>query len=424
MTEFRRTNAAVETVEVLVADLAGAGELSDELRAKFVEAQSRLTELEPIATKMRRKCEARADFEAVREELRGRLPPGSLPFDRPDDVLRVTQELVDEGGQGAEALRPLLDRGLELEGLATYGVKMVDKVEDLLARLKSARSRFEEDIAPRFGASVATACADEASRIAAAEREAAALEADEAQRAEEEARRPLTELLAENERRLQAQRDADADAEKKRAAQEAAQLQTEAALAAEDDALRRAEEAEELRLTEVSPDVACGEALVAMLAMPVGHYREVVEALHGILAGIAAEPEDHRRRVLRTGNELFQERLARRPGTWFFLRGIGFQPMSRSSLPAGLATTLGLAAGTPSERFLVLEEPSMIDVFEEWKVWHAHIKGVADFLQRLERLAFQRTAHLGRHGLDAAAQGVVSGTEVSQLWAESVLRSG
>jgi len=418
MTEFRRATAAVEAIAALVAGLVGEADaagsedaaLSDESRKKFAELQRQLAELEPTAEKMRRKCEARAELEVVKAQLREHLPGA------PEDALRAAQESVDKGTAGSDALKPLLEKGLELDGVATYGAKMVEKVLDLLARLDAAQECFGSKIAPRLGAAVRSGDAAEAARRAAAEDEAAAAAEAEAQRAAEEARRPIEGLMAENEQRLRELREAEEEAERQRAAQEEARRQAEAAREAEDEALRRAEEEGERRLAEVGPDAACGEALVAMLGAPVGRYREAVEALQGMLGGIAAEPSDARLRLVRVANEGFQERLGRRAGVWLFLRGVGFEPQTREALPAGLTASLGIGSGPPTERFLLLREPNMLEAYEEWLAWHERLRGIAGFLQGLTQLAFQRVAHLGQHGLDVATHATLSGAEVLQRW--------
>merc|ERR1711865_1318211 len=115
-----------------------------------------------------------------------------------------------------------------------------------------------------------------------------------------------------------------------------AQRQIDAANAAEEETIRRTLLEEEQRIAEVGPDQACAEALVMMLRMPVGVYREAVEALHMMLAGIASEPEELGLRVIRIANEGFQKSLGRRPGCWLFLRGVGFVPQTRETLPPGL----------------------------------------------------------------------------------------
>merc|ERR1712039_516662 len=122
-----------------------------------------------------------------------------------------------------------------------------------------------------------------------------------------------------------------------------------------------------------------------------GAYREAVEALHSMLGGIAGEPEDARLRLIRIANEGFQQQLGRRPGVWLFLRCVGFETRMRESLPQGLIASLGMSGGPPTERFLWLREPSMLDDYDAWVSWHNRIKVIARFLQELERLAFQRT---------------------------------
>lgn len=417
MTEFRRASGAVEAVVKLVDELAGSnlGATGDaapsaDARAKFAELQRHLAELAPTEEKMRRRCQARAELEELKAQLRERLPGA------PEDSVKAAQDIVDSGSEGADSLRPLLDKALELEGIASYGAKMVEKVLELLGNLDVARARLQAEVVPHLAAAVASANAEDAARLAALEREADAAAAAEAQRAEEERRQSVRALAAESAHKLQEQRQAEEEAEWKRVAEEQAQRSAAAAQAVEDELLQRAEAEGERRLAEVGPDAACGEALVAMLATPVGVYRDVVESLKGMVGGIAAEPSDTRLRLLRVANEDFQRCLGRRPGVWFFLRCVGFELRARDSLPGGIIAALGIPGGPPSERFLYLQEPDMLNAYEQWLPWHARIKSIAEVLQCLERLAFQRTAHLGRHGLDVAARTVLVESEVLQRW--------
>lgn len=415
MTEFRRASSAVDSIVSLVEELATeAGTLdgnpSKEIRSKFNEVQRQLEELGPIADKMKRKCQARADLEVVKAQLREGFPGTS------DDVMKFAQEMVDSGRELAPELKTLMDQALELEGLATYGSKMVERVLDLLGKLTVARDRFDNVVVPRLGAAVSNADASDQLRQVAAEREAAAAAAAEVQRAAEEARKPLIGLMTVNEQRLRQLQEAQDEAERRRAAKEEEQRRAAVAQQAEYEALQRAEEEGERRLAEIGADAACCEALTSMLASPVGKYREVVEALSGMLGGVAAEPADARLRLVRAGNEAFQETLGRRPGVWLFLRGVGFEPRARESLPVALLSAFGMGPGLPTERFLWLQEPDMFNAYEQWLAWHERIKGIAAFLQGLERLAFHRIAHLGQHGLDVATHTVLAVEEVCQRW--------
>jgi len=412
MTEFRRATTAVEEVEGLVAELAGASpdDVSAELRVKFDKARGQLSELASTAERMRKKCEARAELEAIKEQLRAQLPG------TPEDPLRAIQESVDAGEPIPEAMKPLVDRATELDALATYGSKMVEKVLALLERFATSRLRFDSEVVPRLGQAADSQAAEEASRKAAAEQEAAAAAQEAARIAEEEARRPVAELIAADAARLRAQDEAERLARKRLADEEAARLQAEAAVAAEEEALLRLEQEGERRLTEDGPEAACAEALIAMLGCPVGTYREAIEALRDMIGSIASEPQDPRRRMVRLANEGFQQRLGRVQGVWLFLRGTGFTPKYRRDMPEALITALGLGPGPPTERFLMLEEPDMLSAYEEWSAWHGRIKVIANFLEDLGRLAQMRTAHLGRHGLDVPTQGVLPASVVLQRW--------
>merc|ERR1712232_396655 len=171
---------------------------------------------------------------------------------------------------------------------------------------------------------------------------------------------------------------------------------------------------------------ACKEALTSMLAVAAGTSRGAVDALRDMLVAIASEPGDVKLRVIRFGNENFQQVLGKRPGAWLFLRGVGFEPCSHESLMSspGFAGCLGSgdtssAASSSSEQFLALKEPNMLNDFEVWNAWHMRLKRIASFLEGLSRHVFARTAHLGRHGLDVPMLGVVTPGEVVQGWEAS-----
>eukprot|EP00933_Yihiella_yeosuensis_P022559 TRINITY_DN17761_c0_g1_i2.p1 TRINITY_DN17761_c0_g1~~TRINITY_DN17761_c0_g1_i2.p1 ORF type:complete len:321 (-),score=112.40 TRINITY_DN17761_c0_g1_i2:32-994(-) len=319
---------------------------------------------------------------------------------------------------------PFLAKAVELEAVATYGVNMAAKVGDLLVRLEAAKKKLEEEVAPHLSSVVAKLDADEAARLAQEKKEAEAAAAAEAQRQAEELKRPLVELMQANQERLDAQREAEEAEKRKLEAEEAARKEAEEARIEEEEMLMRAEQDTERRLVEVGPEETCAEALVSMLTASVGDYRAVVEGLQHMLASIASEPQEPRLRVIRIANEGFQEKLGRRPGVWTFLRGIGFENLTRESLPPGLPAAVGMPPGPPTERFLLLQEPDMMNKYEEWTAWHNRINQVAKFLQGLERVVFQRTAHLGRHGLDVKAKDVMKDKEIVQGWMGAVSESG
>mmetsp|Transcript_21935 Transcript_21935/g.39769 ORF Transcript_21935/g.39769 Transcript_21935/m.39769 type:complete len:276 (-) Transcript_21935:28-855(-) len=240
MTEFRRAVASVEVVEQLVSDLASSVSpqgfpfyprarsevaitdddwivvgsrsavevrVSEEQREKFAEVETRLVDLDPIIERMRKRCRARADLETAKAELRELLPEAS------GDPTGAARACVDAGGEGSEIVQSLLNRVAELEAAATYGAKMVEQVLDLLARFDAVRALFNTDVIPRLGAAVAAAAANDAAWRATVERQEEKAAAEEVRRAQEEAWRPVAELLAESERRLQEQREAQELAE-------------------------------------------------------------------------------------------------------------------------------------------------------------------------------------------------------------------
>lgn len=414
MTEFRRASASVDAITALVTALAGAscgdGAVSDDTRAQFLDAQKQLRELRPTAVKMRGKCEARALLEEAKVQLREMLPGTG------DDVLKVAQEKLDAGGDVPPDLAAAVARADELESLSTYGAKMVEKILELLVRFDAVSARFDAEVFPRFSDAVASGTAAAEARRAAAEREAAVAEEAELRRLEEENRRAVVELMEQNEQKAQAQREAQEAEERKQAAERDAQRLAQQAAAEEEQVLLQAELEGERVLAEHGPDGACASALTTMLSAHVGEYREAVEALSGMISAVAAEPEDARLRVMRAGNEGFRQKLGRRPGVWLFLRGVGFEAFTREALPQGLLAHLNIGTVQAGERFLWLKEPKMLEAYEEWQAWHARVKTIAGFLVDLQRLVFQRTAHLGRHGQDVAAQGAVSAAEVLQRW--------
>ncbi|CAE8588409.1 unnamed protein product, partial [Polarella glacialis] len=187
--------------------------------------------------------------------------------------------------------------------------------------------------------------------------------------------------MAANQQRLTDMEEAE-NAGKRKVEAEAEELrQAEEDRVAEEESLLRAEQDCERKLLEVGADEACAEALISMLTASVGSYREVVEGLHGLIGGIVADPQEARLRLVRAANEGFQQKLGRQPGVWQFLRGVGFENRARSSLPAGLPASLGMPPGPPHERFLLLEEPDMMNAYEAWGAWHGRLSQIAKFLQ-------------------------------------------
>lgn len=242
MTEFQRTLAAVEGVEKLVADLTtGAGnaetvgftcinfpfhpqprhepslsgddwivigsvsafecQIPCEQRKRYIEAELCFAELVVIIEKMRRKCKARVELEALKAQMNDLLDVA------PNDLLMAAQRVVDSGGDGAEALFPLLESAYEAEKIAIYGSSIAERIFDLLARFDAARATFDADVVSRIGAAVAAAAADEADRLNEATAAARRADEGEAHRAREEARRPVVELLvAANAQKMEAAR--------------------------------------------------------------------------------------------------------------------------------------------------------------------------------------------------------------------------
>ena len=187
MTEFRKASATVEMVEKLVQELQDAkskeGEVQAEvLHSRWTEVEKHFSELSPIADKMQRRCDARGELERLKEELRALLPPCSM-----EESMKKAQEIVDNKTEGFQNVQGILSQALELEAAATYGVKMAEKVSDLLARLKTARDTFEalktvlEPLVRQFDQNAAASAAERQKQEEAA-RQAAEREAAEAAR--------------------------------------------------------------------------------------------------------------------------------------------------------------------------------------------------------------------------------------------------
>eukprot|EP00928_Gymnodinium_smaydae_P021770 TRINITY_DN18529_c0_g1_i4.p1 TRINITY_DN18529_c0_g1~~TRINITY_DN18529_c0_g1_i4.p1 ORF type:complete len:351 (-),score=118.24 TRINITY_DN18529_c0_g1_i4:623-1612(-) len=317
MTEFRKAATAVEAVERAVGDLMtsladGAVVAGEAQQTAFAEAQRLLQELEGPAQKMRAKCEARAELDVVKTQLLQCLASvDGAPAASAEDVLKVAQDLVDAGAAGTESLQAPLARAAELEGTATYGAKMVEKVLDLLARLDAARGSFNEQVVPKLGGEMAAASAALERRREEAEQQAREAEAAAARQAEEERLRPVQALVAANEEAARRQREEEEAAERKRRQEEEAADRAAAALAEEEEALRKAEVESELVLKERGPDAACARALVSMLG-PISIFRSVIDGLGNMLGGIASAPEEMQLRVVRLSNARFHENLATR----------------------------------------------------------------------------------------------------------------
>jgi len=405
MTEFRRAESAMKVIEGLLSELLSdlpSGEVSDEVRGRFNDLQRHLGELRPIADRMHQKVLARNELEEVKTRLRSALP-GS-----PDDPIRVAEDFVLTSTEGLDVVKPLLEEAQRLEGSATYGAKMVEKVLTLLSRWNAAVERFDSVVVPRLGDGVTAGNIVEERRRA----EVGLADADEVARLREEQHSRIAQIVADNDRII---RERAAAEEKHRLEVETAQLRAEAFLMAEEERLRLMEQEEEAQVRALGQN-ACRQALVTMLSMHVGSFRVVIEGLAGIFSAIVAEPADGRRRVIRLKNEEFREKLGRRPGVWLFFRGAGFDVRPRGELPPELSKVLDLEGGQQSERFLVLSEPNMMGNYEEWVEWHHKLRFIAAFLAALERLAFQKTASLGQHGMDALTSSVLSSEEVLSQW--------
>ena len=221
---------------------------------------------------------------------------------------------------------------------------------------------------------------------------------------------------------MDAQRQAEEAARLKQEEELRQEQEKELARLAAEDALLRMEKESDAKIARLGANAACAEALSSMLAASVGVYRGIVEGLETMVTSIAAEPADIRLRLIRIRNEDFQERLGRQPGVWLFLRALGFQALSREDLPTDMVTMLNLSSSPPNERFLLLKEPDMMNAYEEWTQWHKRLLSVANFLQELGKLAFQRIAHLGRHGQDVAASEILLAKELLAAW-ENVIPS-
>ncbi|CAJ1450485.1 unnamed protein product [Effrenium voratum] len=388
--------------------------MSSEVHSQWIQVQDHLLELSPVAEKMQRRCNARAELENIKEELRS-LIPGA-----PEECLRVAQEMVDNKAEGFEAVSSLLVKAQTLEPVATYGAKMAEKVTLLLSKLDAAKKIIDAEVAPVIAPLAQQLDAKRAlSEAERQQQEAAAREAAEREAAEA-ARKPLDALMEENRKRMEAQQAAEEAARLKREEDLRAEQQAEADRLASEDAVLRMEKECDLKIAQLGANAACAEALSSMLAASVGSYRDIVEGLQSMISSIAAEPADVRLRLIRIRNEEFQQSLGRQPGVWLFLRATGFKVMAREHLPGDLVTMLSLSSGPPNERFLWLTEPDMMNAYDEWNQWHKRMLATSNFLQGLEKVAFQRIAHLGRHGQDVKASEVVSSRELLATWENAV----
>ena len=232
--------------------------------------------------------------------------------------------------------------------------------------------------------------------------------------------KPLDELLEDSAKKMDAQRAQEEAARKKQEDEIRLEQQKEAARLSAEDALLRMEHESDAKILKLGANAACADALSSMLAASVGVYRGIIEGLESMVTSIAAEPADLRLRLIRIRNEGFQERLGRQPGVWQFLRALGFQAFSREELPSDMVTMLNLSSSPPQERFLLLKEPDMMNAYEEWTRWHKRLLQIAQFLQELGKLAFQRIAHLGRRGDDVAASEVLSAKELLSGWENAI----
>mmetsp|Transcript_14381 Transcript_14381/g.23514 ORF Transcript_14381/g.23514 Transcript_14381/m.23514 type:complete len:281 (+) Transcript_14381:60-902(+) len=246
MTEFRRAQASVEAIEQLVEDLAknespegfpfcprprpdfatvdddwvvvgtyGATITVDQ-RTKFAEIETRINELEPVIERMRKRCQIRLDLESAKSSLKNHLENGSYMkahIDPDDNITEIATTIVEHELEGHAEIHALLIRIRTLETSVTYGIKMVEQVLDLLARLDAARALFNTDVVPRLGSFVAMAAANEEVWRTVEEMQVARAAEEEARRAKAEAWRPVATLLAASEQRRQAEQEAKEMAE-------------------------------------------------------------------------------------------------------------------------------------------------------------------------------------------------------------------
>jgi len=216
--DLGRASAALEAFEALLAELgseearadsdwvvvagppAAVGHVSDDERQKFAEAEQSLAMLQPLAEKMRRKCQAHARRDVLEERLREQLGMAEEEDVRSEKVLKVAQGAVSSG---EVVLQPLLEEIMELTSVATYGSKTRERVMALLARLEAAENRFRAELVPRLAPAVVAREVEDAARVAEAEQQAALQAEDEQREAKAKALRPVEELMALSEEKLQ-----------------------------------------------------------------------------------------------------------------------------------------------------------------------------------------------------------------------------
>eukprot|EP00927_Polykrikos_kofoidii_P066177 TRINITY_DN61824_c0_g1_i1.p1 TRINITY_DN61824_c0_g1~~TRINITY_DN61824_c0_g1_i1.p1 ORF type:complete len:270 (+),score=50.05 TRINITY_DN61824_c0_g1_i1:142-951(+) len=223
MTLLQKTRLTVEILERLLADVVallprpsasarsdGSGGLFEfvpplrtvthEVHTKFTEILQRFGEMEDSVHRLRKKCSARVELDAVLSQLRNCIP-GS-----PDDVVTVARELIESGGQHADIAAPLLERALKLESEVTYGVKMNAHALELFERFDAAQVLFNKEIVPRVSMAVKAAEAE----LEEMRNHEAELAKEEATRRSIEAMRPLQELVEASERLLRVHREREA----------------------------------------------------------------------------------------------------------------------------------------------------------------------------------------------------------------------
>lgn len=173
----------------------------EEQRKMFVEVQNYMRDFKKVEEKMRRKCEACKELEAIKAQLRHYVPAGSK------DILTTAQSMVMSGECDGE-VKQLMNRATCLHRYLTYGERTFEEVFNLLARFDAVQAIFDTDVVPLVGESVAAAEASEHKHRSICQRREAALVEEESQQAQQEALEPLMELLRTSEERLQMQHDA------------------------------------------------------------------------------------------------------------------------------------------------------------------------------------------------------------------------
>mmetsp|Transcript_34531 Transcript_34531/g.75593 ORF Transcript_34531/g.75593 Transcript_34531/m.75593 type:complete len:362 (-) Transcript_34531:224-1309(-) len=356
MTEFKKVTAALDEADDIKGRLGGAldGAPTEDMKAAYKSLKAILEGVMPTIVKMKRRCA------------------------EPDPELQ------------------------------TYGPKMKEKVLGAIDRYEGIETVFEENLKPVFEEVVET----EARRLA--EKDQQTRDAEEAEWQESE--RARKKAFLERDQQRQAEAEAARVAEVAEANQQAQREADEKQ--AELDAMKREQE-ELAKLEGLSLDERIQVGVRNMwTSLRVGEIRELVDALGGLVGGVASCPDDIRRRAIRLKNHSFQAGIGSKPGAIVVLLGCGFDHAGRDKIPAPVLADMQELGSR--ERFLWMAEPDLNTHYEEWVEWQDRLMRLSSTFDKVSKYLTRKGAPLGQRGAELPATSMGDVEDIVKVVAQAL----